>query len=175
MKSIIQILLVISLSLVAAFSSYAEEKISGAEVINNNCARCHNARAVHEFSIPEWKVIMPHMREKAHLTGKETQAVLEFLELTSQSVPLAKKVAPEKMIAPDGKQLFTQFGCQGCHSLKGDGGTVGPALDETIKNKGVGFFIKKLQNPQFNNSSSPMPKMPLNEQQIKAIAEYIKS
>lgn len=175
MKSIIQILLVVSLSLLSAFSSHAEEKISGAEVINNNCARCHNARAVHEFSIPEWKVIMPHMREKAHLTGKETQAVLEFLELTSQSVPLAQKIAPEKIIAPDGKQLFTQFGCQGCHSLKGDGGTVGPALDETIKNKGIGFFIKKLQNPQFNNSSSPMPKMPLNEQQIEAIAEYIKS
>ena len=175
MKSIIQILLVVSLSLLSAFSSHAEEKISGAEVINNNCARCHNARAVHEFSIPEWKVIMPHMREKAHLTGKETQAVLEFLELTSQSVPLAKKVAPEKMIAPDGRQLFTQFGCQGCHSLKGDGGTVGPALDETIKDRGISFFIKKLQNPQFNNSSSPMPRMPLNEQQIKAIAEYIKS
>ena len=91
MKSIIQILLVVSLSLLSAFSSYAEEKISGAEVINNNCARCHNARAVHEFSIPEWKVIMPHMREKAHLTGKETQAVLEFWNLLAKAYLWQKK------------------------------------------------------------------------------------
>ncbi|WP_404389822.1 c-type cytochrome [Pseudoalteromonas phenolica] len=174
MKSIIQILLVASLYLLSAFNSYAQEKISGAEVINNNCARCHNARAVHEFSIPEWKVVIPHMRVKAHLTGKEAQAVLEFLELTSQSVVLVKKVEPENVIALDGKQLFTQFGCQGCHSFKGDGGTAGPALDGVVKNKGIDFFINKLQNPLFNNSSSPMPKMPLNEQQINAIAEYIK-
>jgi hypothetical protein len=26
---------------------------------------------VREFSISEWRVIMPHMREKAHLTGSE--------------------------------------------------------------------------------------------------------
>ena len=48
-----------------------ETTLSGAELINNNCARCHNSRPVREFSIGEWRVIMPHMREKAHLTGSE--------------------------------------------------------------------------------------------------------
>ena len=41
-----------------------ETTLSGAELINNNCARCHNSRPVREFSISEWRVIMPHMREK---------------------------------------------------------------------------------------------------------------
>ena len=47
MKSIIQILLVVSLSLLSAFSSHAEEKISGAEVINNNCAFVQSSLVAH--------------------------------------------------------------------------------------------------------------------------------
>jgi len=176
MKSInlVYLLTVVS-GLFFNFNIHAEEEISGAEVINNNCARCHNARSLNEFSIPEWSVIMPHMREKAHLTGQETEAVMQFittvLEPTNGNINSSKP----NIKVEDGEALYKKFGCQGCHSLNRVGGKVGPELDKVIDAKGEAFFKQKLLNPQFNNSTSPMPRMPLNEEQIKSIARYIKN
>ncbi len=148
------------------------QPINGAEVFNNNCARCHNARPLEEFSLEEWAVIMPHMREKAHLTGKETDAVMQFIALIkndSVTTDVTKKIQP----AMSGEDLFTKYSCQGCHSVNGIGGSVGPALDSIVSDKGKAFFLKKLKNPQFNNPSSPMPKMPLSDDQINALADYL--
>ncbi len=148
------------------------QPINGAEVFNNNCARCHNARPLEEFSLEEWAVIMPHMREKAHLTGKETDAVMQFIALVkndSATVDVAQKSQPTM----SGEDLFTKYSCQGCHSVNNVGGSVGPALDATIASKGRGFFLQKLKNPQFNNPTSPMPKMPLTDDQINALADYL--
>ena len=78
-------ILVLFISLFTSLHVNSSEPLSGAELINNNCARCHNSRPVQEFSISEWKVIMPHMREKAHLTGAEVQAILKFMEIASVS------------------------------------------------------------------------------------------
>ena len=174
MKTIYQIMTgTCLLASLFTFNVSANEEISGAEVINNNCARCHNARSINEFSISEWQVIMPHMRQKAHLTGSETEAVLQFIStVLGPNGTTNAKTTSQKM---DGKQLFNKYGCQGCHSLKGVGGKVGPALDSIIEDKGKAFVKQKLANPQFNNSASPMPMMSLSEEQISAIVEYIKS
>ena len=59
--------------------------------------------------------------------------------------------------------------------IKGKGGSVGPALDSIVGSKGEEFFIQKLKNPQFNNPSSPMPKMPLNGAEIDALLDYLKN
>lgn len=150
----------------------ATEVASGAEIINNNCARCHNSRPIQEFSIQEWSVIMPHMREKAHLTGKETEAVMDFLR-TLSSPPAESTASTVAMPAIDGSELMTRFGCQGCHSFNGQGGALGPALDNVVEQKGAAFVQKKLKDPQFNNPASSMPKMPLSDAQIGALVDYL--
>lgn len=176
MKSInIVNFLIVALGLFFNTNINAEDEISGAEVINNNCARCHNARSINEFSIPEWSVIMPHMREKAHLTGQETKAVMRFIATVLEPSNDNVISSQSKINVKDGEELFKKFGCQGCHSLNKVGGDVGPELDTIIDVKGEEFFKQKLRNPQFNNSTSPMPRMPLNDEQIMAIAEFIKS
>jgi len=168
-------LFIIVSGLVFSSKLHAEEEISGAEVINNNCARCHNARSINEFSIPEWSVIMSHMREKAHLTGQETEAVMRFITTVLEPANETTSSSQSANNVEDGEVLFKKFGCQGCHSLNKVGGNVGPELDTVIDVKGEEFFKQKLLNPQFNNSSSPMPRMPLNEKQIMSIAGYLKS
>lgn len=151
--------------------TFAQSSISGAEVINNNCARCHNARSVDEFSIEEWSVIMPHMREKAHLSRQESEAALLFLQTILTSPPPQASAVIE---GESGAELATRFACMGCHSINGVGGTVGPVLDDVVDLKGLEYFVQKLQNPQFNNSVSAMPKMPLSDEQIHALAEYFR-
>ncbi|WP_019603389.1 c-type cytochrome [Teredinibacter turnerae] len=144
--------------------------LNGAEVFNNNCVRCHNARSTDEFTLAEWAVIMPHMREKAHLTGAETNAVMDFFRIVKNG---EEQLQPKSNTLLDGEQLFQKYSCQGCHSFKGSGGTVGPALDSVIAEKGKSFFARKMADPQFNNPSSPMPKMPLTGDEIEALAEFL--
>jgi len=156
-------------------SSFGAEKkstINGAEVINNNCTRCHNARPSHEFSLAEWSVILPHMRVKANLTGEETQAVLLFYKMLNQKAPAVENSLGDRPVQ-SGRELMAQYGCQGCHQLGGQGGNLGPPLDNVFAGKGADFIKRKLLNPQFNNPQSAMPKMPLTKKQIQALTTYL--
>tara|TARA_R110001583_G_scaffold186189_3_gene346823 strand:+ start:1336 stop:1875 length:540 start_codon:yes stop_codon:yes gene_type:complete len=167
------LLLTLSGGLIPLFTqAIAAEVGSGAEIINNNCARCHNSRPIQEFSIQEWSVIMPHMREKAHLTGQETETVMEFFK-TISSVPVKKVADVATLPVLDGGALMAKFGCQGCHSFNGQGGALGPALDNVVAQKGGEFVTKKLTDPQFNNPSSAMPKMPLTAAQINVLVGFL--
>ncbi len=163
---LVAVLMLLGMSAVSSDTDKAS--INGAAVFNNNCARCHNARSLDEFSLNEWAVIMPHMREKAHLTGRETDAVMQFIRLVKNG-----SGDSEKKSISSGAALFKKYSCLGCHRFQGTGGTVGPALDSTIEDKGNEYFVKKLKNPQFNNPSSPMPRMPLTADEIEALATFL--
>jgi mono/diheme cytochrome c family protein len=146
----------------------------GAKVYSENCGRCHNARPAEEYSKKEWSVVIPHMRAKAHMTGKEALAVEAFLASTltadvRNEANYANVDAPKKT----GAELVAQFGCQGCHQIRGEGGKLGPTLDGVISNKGEAFVLKKLANPKFNNAASAMPKYPMNKADMKAIVGYL--
>ena len=147
----------------------------GAKVYSENCARCHNARPAEEYSKKEWSVVIPHMRAKAHMTGKESLAVEAFLASTL-TADVRNTPSHESADAPKrtGAELVTQFGCQGCHQLKGEGGTLGPVLDDVISDKGEAFVLQKLIDPKFNNAASAMPKYPMTKEDIAAIIEFLK-
>lgn len=146
----------------------------GAKLYNDNCGRCHNPQPASDYSKQEWSVIMPHMREKAHMTGKEALAVEAFLASTltadvrNNPQPLDTQGTPQT-----GEQLVAKFGCLGCHRLKGKGGTMAPELDGVIATKGEDFVIKKLKNPKFNNASSIMPQFPMTAQDMQKIIAYL--
>ena len=65
------------------------------------------------------------------------------------------------------------YGCIACHSLEGQGGAVGPALD------GVGNRIKQadiekwLANPKAVRADAKMPQLPLSKDQIIELAAFL--
>ena len=59
------------------------------------------------------------------------------------------------------------------HQVQGAGGTLGPSLDNVISEKGKAFFLRKVKEPQFNNSSSSMPQMPITDEELTALAEFL--
>ncbi len=72
--------------------------------------------------------------------------------------------------APDGKAIFAEAGCGGCHTLKAAGatGTVGPNLDDAKPSKEL--VIDRVTNgkgvmPSFKDSYSA--------EQIAAVADYV--
>ncbi len=147
----------------------------GAKVYSENCGRCHNARPAEEYSKKEWSVVIPHMRAKAHLTGKEALAVEAFLDstLTSDVRSDVKGGSLENKVQRSGADLVAQFGCQGCHKINGEGGALGPELSGIVARKGQEFVLKKLTNPKFNNAASAMPKFPMTAADKQAIIDYL--
>jgi len=179
MKYLNQILTITCLFFIAPFSS--AEHVSdpsliakGAKLYSENCGRCHNPRPASDYSKKEWSVVIPHMREKAHMTGKEALAVEAFLASTlTADVRNDLNQMPENADTRSGPQLLAQFGCQGCHQVKGVGGNLGPSLDGIVEEKGRNFVVKKLKNPKFNNASSAMPQYPMSEKEMEVIVDYI--
>lgn len=146
----------------------------GAKLYSENCGRCHNPRPASDYSKKEWSVVMPHMREKAHMTGKEALAVEAFLASTLTSDVRNKMKVTSKSSEPiNANRLITQYGCQGCHVINGVGGNLGPILDTTIDEKGEAYAIRKIKDPKFDNAASAMPQFPMNEEEIKAIVKFL--
>ena len=176
-----QIVLPVVALVISAFSVQAEHVsdpalvAQGAKVYSENCGRCHNARPAEEYTKREWSVVIPHMRAKSHMTGKEALAVEAFLASTlTADVRDDHQSSKKDVVQRTGSELVAAFGCQGCHQIKGEGGALGPALDTIVADKGEAFVMKKLVDPKFNNSASAMPKYPMSDADTKAIVNFLK-
>ncbi|PCJ51140.1 MAG: hypothetical protein COA74_01390 [Gammaproteobacteria bacterium] len=175
-----QLILPVILLTISTFSVRAQNVTEpslvaiGAKLYGDNCGRCHNPRPAEEYSKKEWSVVIPHMRAKAHMTGKEALAVEAFLASTL-TADLLSTPSNTKVDAPKrtGAELVAQFGCQGCLQIKGIGGNLRASLDGIVETKGMGFVLKKLKNPKFNNASSAMPRYPMSHAEMKRIIDYI--
>ena len=146
----------------------------GAEIYSLNCVRCHNARPAEDYTAKQWSVVMPHMREKAHLTKQETLSVETFLASTLTADKLQAGIT-QKNDGYSGELLYQQYGCKGCHKVGSEGGTLGPNLISVVTTKGEGFVREKLSNPTFNNPASAMPRYPMNDDQLDAITLFLES
>lgn len=166
--------LLASVWLVFSQAAFAEDDVTaGARIYNENCSRCHNARPVQEFHADEWSVIVPHMREKAHLSGIEAKQLEAFIAvtLTADKVSQAVDVKVEDI---DGAALIQKFACAACHKLNGSGGALGPTLDNVVERMGRENVVRKILEPTFNNPSSSMPRFPLSDDEASAIADLLR-
>ena len=72
--------------------------------------------------------------------------------------------------APDGKAIFAEAGCGGCHTLEAAGasGTVGPNLDDAKPSKEL--VIDRVTN---GKGAMPSFKDSYSAEQIAAVADYV--
>lgn len=63
--------------------------------------------------------------------------------------------------------------CVSCHSLKGQGGAVGPALDSVFARKSRDQIAEWLADPAKVKPGTLMPKLPLSQLQIDSLADYL--
>jgi cytochrome c5 len=57
-----------------------KKKLTGAELYQINCNRCHAERYPTEFTPAQWKTIMIHMRVRANLPAAQAREVLKYLQ-----------------------------------------------------------------------------------------------
>lgn len=73
----------------------------------------------------------------------------------------------------DGRALFRGAGCRQCHLIGNRGGEVGPALTHIARKREPSELEQLLRDPEQVLPGGKMPRLYLNEQQIKALVTYL--
>jgi cytochrome c5 len=58
----------------------AKKKLTGAELYQLNCNRCHAERYPTEFNSGQWKTLITHMRARANLPAAQAREILKYLQ-----------------------------------------------------------------------------------------------
>ena len=85
-------------------------------------------------------------------------------------------VSPEQstQAAAVGKRLYSaKYGCNGCHSVGGEGGKVGPALDRAGFRLNGTWVYRWVKNPQAMKPETRMPALGLSDADAKAVTHYL--
>lgn len=72
----------------------------------------------------------------------------------------------------DRPQVFNQM-CVACHSLQGQGGQVGPALDGVGSRLDIATLKSRLENPLSVKADSKMPKLPLSADEVTELVAFL--
>ena len=120
-----------------------------------------------------------------HFTDGEIEALLAFLKWIGEMdlngfppkptlLPVAVPVASRDNVVARREQpkVFNQL-CIACHSLGGQGGVVGPALDDVGSRRDYNNLVVWLTDPQQVKPGTLMPKLPLSEPDIAELASFL--
>ena len=105
-------------------------------------------------------------------TNLET-ITLFMLSQTGASAPgyyASMRVLPN---AREGLRLFQQKGCLGCHSVAGNGGKVGPALDDVGLRRAPDWLVQHFREPQSLTPGTVMPKFGFTETEARALTDFL--
>lgn len=149
-----------------------------------NCGYCHSINGVGGAIGPDLSNIASQLKpdqitqylQNPDLMVKNTlHPKLQFTpdELTAL-VAYLETLGPTVVYSPQAPQLFAQ-NCMGCHTLNGQGGTVGPDLSREGSLRTVSFLQSFISDPQSVVPGATMPAFHsvLTPDQIKDIAAYL--
>ena len=75
-----------------------------------------------------------------------------------------------------GRAIYAQLGCVGCHRIHGEGGAVAPDLSTVGDTRpDRAWHLKHFRDPQSVSPGSFMPKFPLTDQQLNDLTSYMLS
>ncbi|MBX7056595.1 MAG: c-type cytochrome [Leptospirales bacterium] len=87
----------------------------------------------------------------------------------ANSQPVIARTAVDLSKAPE---KFGQL-CTACHSLGGQGGNVGPALDGVGARRDLAYLDRWLSDPQSVKPGTAMPKLPLSDAERAALVAFL--
>ncbi len=132
---------------------------------------------------PDW--LRAHFLEPAAVTPgsgmppqkfseSDVEAIVLFmLSQTGADLPgfyASMKVIPS---AAEGRHLFQIKGCIGCHSLGGQGGKVGPSLDDVGLRRKPEWIIQHFRDPQTVSPGTVMPRFGFTEAEARALTDFL--
>ncbi len=119
------------------------------------------------------------------VSDEDTADLVAFLEWVSnidnnewppQDQPDRQQKAQQRMQAGGlslGATVFAQV-CMGCHSIGGEGGSIGPPLDDIEQRYKAGTIAQYAAEPTSVNPNSQMPPQDqLSQEELQAVAEFL--
>lgn len=69
--------------------------------------------------------------------------------------------------------LEDRAACLGCHRIDGEGGRIGPSLEDVASRRPPSFILETILDPQRATPGSPMPHQPLQPREATRVARYL--
>lgn len=158
---------------VALAGSQKSDPGRGARVYSENCGRCHNTRPVSQFNDRNWSTIVTHMRVVAGLPGQQARDVEAFLR-ASNNPPREVASSVGRALQQSGEALLDRYGCRGCHTIAGKGGTIAPNLDAALQRHDEAWVRDQIRNPRSHNARTIMPVVGASPAEIDQILEFLR-
>ncbi len=81
-----------------------------------------------------------------------------------------------RQLAQRGRRLYIdKYGCNGCHSIDGQGGVVGPPLDRAGFRLNDTWLYRWIKYPQAMKRKTRMPNLGITDEDARAITMYLKT
>ncbi len=93
-------------------------------------------------------------------------------------IPLAATMASGQestALAAQGKRLFTEQGCYGCHTVGKMGTPIASDLSQVGSKHAESYLRQWLREPQQQKPRAHMPKIQMTEADARALAAYLAS
>jgi ubiquinol-cytochrome c reductase cytochrome b subunit len=104
-----------------------------------------------------------------------TVVTVSILTIMGAKAPIVNAPAVTAQSVLAGRILYDKNGCNACHSIHGKGGTVGPELTHVGSKRNADWLLRHFKDPQAMSPGSIMPKVTLQEKELKELADYMMS
>lgn len=113
------------------------------------------------------------------LNDEEARSLAAFLS-TQRDTTRIRKLSFElnkndSTSVAEGKQIFQEYACYGCHKIADQGGDIGPDLDGVRSRFHPEYLAAFLRNPQAFIPGSPMKVSELWDEEVQALVAYLMS
>lgn len=110
------------------------------------------------------------------LSDEEARALTAFISMQQDLARIKhSSFKLDSTLVTEGKQIFQEYACYGCHKIAGDGGEVGPDLSGVGSRLRPAYLAAFLRNPQAFIPGSPMKNFDLWEEEVQALVAYLMS
>jgi len=113
------------------------------------------------------------------LSDQEARALAAYLSVQHDSARITKYEFEfrnnDSAIVAEGKQIYKEYACYGCHKIAGEGGEVGPDLNSVGSRLRPEYLAAFLPKPQAFIPGSPMKNFDLWEEEVQALVAYLMS
>jgi len=170
----------------------ATAQVSGVQVWTKRCGACHTQQPANRYTADQWESIVTHMELTARLTSAQADAVLDFLKSGARQVAMQEHARPTELMVASARGTYLpqtagpgdlfRANCVPCHGSKGKGdGPAAVAFDprpadltdpDVVKNRSSEELVRIIST---GGGGMPAFASLLSEQEIAALAEYIRS
>ena len=101
------------------------------------------------------------------IAGTAVGAVLGFF--------VAMAFGQDSALVAQGKQIFNEQGCYGCHTMGKSGTPIAPDLSKIGSKHSEEYLRRWLEDPKAQKPTAHMPKLALTKGESRALAAYLAS